>query len=357
MRRLLPCLCTLLLLASCAQPAKPEEAQFFAMDTVMAVTAYGSRAADCVTAVEQQVNHLDALWSRTRADSEISQINLHAGDATAADLSPETARLLQNAADAYEHSGGAFNPLMAPIMDAWGFTKDAYRVPSREELTSLLPLTVDLPVLGYDSPDFTHATASLPHSGQELDLGGIAKGQAAAMLMDVFRGHDITSALLALGGNITAVGTKPDGSPWTVAVKDPRNTDEYLCVFPLTDRTCATSGGYERFFTAAEAGVEGDATLYHHIIDPQTGYPAESGLASVTVVSDDPLLTDIYSTACYVMGAEAALDRWSRSDGDFAEFDLILVTDENHVYVTEGLEQNFDFRGEQNGYTYEIIRR
>ena len=130
------------------------------------------------------------------------------------------------------------------------------------------------------SVDTEASAASLARAGMEVDLGAVAKGFAAREAEAAIRDAGGTSAMLDLGGNVTVIGAKEDGSPWRVAVKDPRDTGSYLCVLALTDVTLSTSGGYERYF-------EEDGVRYHHIIDPETGYPADSGLLSVTVVSAD----------------------------------------------------------------------
>ena len=127
------------------------------------------------------------------------------------------------------------------------------------------------------SVDTEASAASLARAGMEVDLGAVAKGFAAREAEAAIRDAGGTSAMLDLGGNVTVIGAKEDGSPWRVAVKDPRDTGSYLCVLALTDVTLSTSGGYERYF-------EEDGVRYHHIIDPRTGYPAENGLISVTII-------------------------------------------------------------------------
>ena len=141
----------------------------------------------------------------------------------------------------------------------------------------------------------------------------------------------MTSGLVNLGGNAQVLGTKPDGSLWRVAVQSPDAEDEYLGVLETKDKAIITSGGYERYF-------EKDGVTYHHIIDPSTGYPAENGLISVTIVSADGTLADGLSTSLFVMGKDKAVDYW-RTHSD--EFDMILLTDDEQLYVSEGIKDSF----------------
>ncbi len=342
MKRLFCLSFCLILLAGCAPTVGQagNTVQFFAMDTVMSVTAFDGKEG-AAEAVQTLVDELDAALSRTREDSELSRLNSSAGTGGAVRLSDPVYRLLEQAAALSRRTKGAFDPSIAPVMDAWGFTREENRVPGDEELRMLLPL-VDTGALRLEE-----GTALLPASGMAIDLGAIAKGfagdEASALLTTEY---GVTSALVSLGGNITAIGKKPDGSGWRVAVRDPADAESYLCILTLSDKTVSTSGGYERFF-------EQNGVTYHHIIDPDTGYPAQSGLKSVSVVSSSGTTADALSTALFVMGEEDALALWRASD----DFETVLVRDDGTVLVTEGLENGFDFQGEHNGYTYEIVRR
>lgn len=341
MKRSISLLLCLLLLAGCASTAENtgDVQQFFAMDTIMNIAVYDGDdgAADAARAL---VDQLDAALSRTRENSEISLLNDSAGSGTWIALSDPVYDILVDAVALSKRTGGAFDPTIAPVMDAWGFTKEEYRVPGADELSGLLPL------VNASAIQLKDGSALLPEVGMAIDLGAIAKGYAGDQVLSVLTGYGVTSALVALGGNITAVGKKTDGSNWRVAVRDPSNEDSYLCVLLLTDKTVSTSGGYERYF-------EQDGVTYHHIIDPDTGYPANSGLKSVSVVSSSGVTADALSTALFVMGEEKALDLWRASD----DFEAVLVRDDGVVLITEGLENAFEFQGESNGYTYEIVRR
>jgi len=339
MKRLLPALGALLLLCACAP--KQEQAQFFAMDTVMTVTFYGKGAEGAVAAVRSEVNRLDKLWSRTDEGSEVSALNACAGGGTWVPLSEETVELLGVAQKVAVRSGMAFNPLMAPVSDAWGFTGEEQRVPGQSELEELLPLTEQSFTLGPRS-------GRLAQAGQALDAGGIAKGMAGDRCAQLAREFDVTGGILDLGGNITTVGGKADGTPWVIGVKDPTDPEKQLCAISVGEVTCATSGAYERYF-------EADGERYHHILDPATGYPARSGLLSVTAVSPQGAAADAWSTACFVLGAEKALELW-REDRADCGLELILTCEDGTVYVTGGLEEGFQALGEEAGWRYEFVR-
>lgn len=332
-----------LLCAGCgASQEAPASLQFFSMDTVMTVTAYGEQGEEAVQAARDAVNRLDGLLSRTDPDSQISQLNAHAGDGTAVEVDGDVAELLTFAQSVSRQLPGDFDITIAPVMDAWGFTTEERHVPTAEALSAALAL-VDSSRLEVDQ---AASTARLLQAGMEVDLGAVAKGFAAGEAEEALREAGVERATLDLGGNVTVIGTRPDGDPWRVAVKDPQNTDSYLCVLGLEDVTLSTSGGYERYFE--EGGVR-----YHHIIDPKTGYPADSGLLSVTVVTANHVLADALSTALFVAGPEEALDFWRGRD----DFELVLCTDGGHIIVTEGLEDSFQLYDEDGGYTYEIARR
>lgn len=322
----------LLLLAACAGPESWER-EILAMDTVMKLTIYGENAPQAGEAAVDRIQELEGLLSVTREDSEIYAAN-HTGSAQ---LSPDAAALLARALALCRETGGALDVTIYPVVRAWGFTTGAYRVPDDGELTALLE-RVDYRQAALEGDRLT-----LPE-GVELDLGAVAKGYTGDQLMALLAREGITSAIVELGGNVQALGAKPDGSPWRVALQAPEGG--YAGVLEIVDKAVVTSGGYQRYF-------EQDGEIYWHIIDPAQGRPARSGLQSVTIVADEGTLCDGLSTALFVMGREEALDFWRTRD----DFECVLISEDNTVAVTEGLEESFSLYGDWEGRALEIIRR
>lgn len=292
----------------------------FAMDTAMTLTAYGDDANAAVSAAQKEIFRLDALLSIIGQNSEIAKLNA----THTFDVSDDTENLLMRAAEVSESTGGLFDITISPIMDLWGFRTDQYKVPDSSQLATLLK-EVDYTKVSIDDGKVT-----LP-ADIKIDLGGIAKGYASDRVMDIFRAHGITSGIITLGGNVQALGQHPEGRPWNVAIVDPFNADQTFATVQIEDKAAVTSGGYQRYFT--EGGI-----TYHHIIDPRTGYPADSGLVSVTIISADGTLADGLSTSLFIMGLEDASDYW-RAHRD--QFDAVLVTADGTAYVTEDLVGSF----------------
>ena len=230
------------------------------------------------------------------------------------------------------------------MLDAWGFTKDEHHVPSADELAALLGHTGRDQVTLKETAD-GYAVTLL--DGTQLDLGGIAKGYAADLLRAQLEEEGVTSATLDLGGDVFVMGRKSDGTDWRIAVKNPADTESYLGVVSAADKFIVTSGVYERYFE--ENGVR-----YHHIIDPETGSPAESGLVSVTVLCENGAWADALSTACFVLGTDGALALRNALSAQGTDFELILVTDDDRVLYTGGLADAFT-PNDESGYTYEAL--
>ena len=302
----------------------------------MTLTAYGESSAAALDAAEETLLALDAKLDRHKESSLVSALNRD-GRAEDAELAALTDAALRVGA----LSDGAFDPTVAPLLDAWDFTGDAPRVPTETELASLLAC------VGMENITVVGDTITL-QNGAQLDLGGIAKGYAGDRVRTVLAERGIESAVIDLGGDVGLLGKKPDGSDWRIAVKDPAEPSRFLGVLTAADTFVVTSGIYER-------GFEENGVRYHHILDPKTGRPAESGLVSVTVVCTDGAWADALSTACFVLGEEKSLalrETLAAEKGNRIE--LIFVTDDGRVRYTDGLSGRFA-PSEEGEYRYEVI--
>lgn len=329
---------TALSLTGCGQ--KAETLELFAMDTYMTLTASGSDAADVLAQAAQTINALESSLSRTIGSSEVSRLNRD-GSAVWDD---DAAQLLSWALEYSEQTDGAFDITIAPLVELWGITSDSPRVPSQAEIDALLPL------VGYEHVHQSEFCSISLDEGCAVDLGGIAKGYASDCAAVLFHRSALTGGCANLGGNVYVYGTTAQNKPWSVAIQDPADSEGYVCTLSLSDAFVVTSGGYQRYFTAP------DGTVYQHILDPKTGYPVQSDLTSVSVVTrggfgGQGTRADAYSTALYVMGEQAAVDFW-RSQS--MSFDMVLVTTDGRVVYTPGLADCFT-ESEGSGYVYQPL--
>lgn len=314
-RILLACISALLLCAlGCGRKADTYETALFAMDTYCTIEAYGKGAEAAAASAAGELKRLDALFSIGLPDSDTARINAAGGGPVR--MAKDTAALIDTALAVSAETGGAFDISIGPVVRLWGFYDEVQRVPAEDAVRAALS-KVDYRRLALDGM-YLHTGA-----GQSLDFGGVAKGYAADRMAEVLTASGAEGALISLGGNVQAVGARPDGAPWRIAVRDPFDEDAVLGVVEAMDCAVVTAGSYQRYF-------EAEGRRYHHIIDPRTGYPAESGLVSVTVIADSGARADALSTALFVLGPERAAAAW-RSAGDF---DMILITDRHEIYYS-----------------------
>ena len=304
----------------------------FAMDTYMTVTAYGKNAENGVNKAVDEINRLETVLSAEKQESDIYKLN-ETGSGT---LSTDTKNIVSRALEINKTTNGAFDISIYPLMVKWGFTTQKYNVPSKNEISKLLK-DVDSSKIIFDEKS---GNIKLKEN-MKIDLGGIAKGYTSSRVMQIFKECGVTSGLVSLGGTVQALGTKTDGTAWQIAIENPDKSSDYIGVVSVKDKAVITSGGYERYF-------EKNGKTYHHILDPETGYPAESGLKSVTIVSDDGTLADALSTSLFVMGKEKALDYWHEHKN---EFDTVLVEDNGDITITGGLEKIF-----KSNFKFDIVK-
>lgn len=315
--------------------AKKSSDSFFAMNTYMTFTVYGGESEEIIAEAEERAAALEKIWSVTDKNSEIYKINNSSGAPVA--VSDETIELIEFSLEMSAETGGAFDPTIYPVLTSWGFTAGENKVPSEEELSEALKKTgcANIDISG------NHVTAD---NGAMLDFGGAAKGFTGDILTEFLRSRGVSSALLDIGGNIQAIGTKLDGSLWKIGLRNPFS-EGILGTLEISDTAVVTSGNYERFF------VDSDGRIYGHIIDPKTGYPVDNGLMSVTVIGGEGKVCDVLSTALFVMGRDKAIDFY-QSNGDF---DMILVTADKEIYITSGISDSFTLNEELEGMRISLI--
>ncbi len=332
-------LCALLIIFSitgCAGTEKSSEAQIFAMDTVMSLTVYGDKREAALKAASEKVNALDAQLSVTKSDSEVSRLNASAGSFT--QVSDTVSTQLKASLSVSERSGGAYDITILPLMNLWGFDTDKAHLPSEAEIAAAKAL------VDYKKIEISGSSVKLAQ-GTSLTLASIAKGYTSQTLMDMFRGMGVKSAVVSLGGNVQTLGNKPDGSKWRVGIQDPRNTASFIGVLEMGETAVVTSGGYQRYF-------DENGKRYHHILDPKTGYPADNGLISVSIICPDGTLADALSTTLFVLGKDGAIEYWLSYGG----FEMILVTNDGKVTVTDGLKGGFSL-ADKSAYTLDFVSK
>lgn len=234
-----------------------------------------------------EISRIERLLSKYNPESEVSKLNKF-GTLKA---SPETFYVIKKAKEFYSLSNGAFDITVAPLMEIWGFTSKQYSLPSEEKIKEALKLVGSNKIILHDNS----FVIQFKTSGMKIDLGAIAKGYAVDCAIEKIKKHGIKDCLINAGGQIYCLGDKY-GKPWRVAIRNPRE-DGLVNYLKLKDRAISTSGDYEQYFTKGKK-------RYAHIINPKTGYPAESSIASVTVIAMDGLTADALSTSIFVLGKE-----------------------------------------------------
>ena len=276
--------------ASCSE--KKYSKSDFCLNTYVTVTAYGKNASKAVDDAFKEFERIENMLSPYIETSEISRIN-SAGANESVTISKECADIIKKALRVCRITNGAFDITVKPLVDLWNVTDpDTKTVPSDEDIQKARA-KVD-----YRKVSVFGNTVSISADCMQIDLGGAAKGYCADRACEIMKKYNIKNALIDLGGNIYALGKNENGEKWKVGIQDPeKKRGEYITAIELSDETCVTSGSYERYF-------ESNGKIYHHIMDPKKGFPAESEFKSVTVISKNSFEADMLSTAIFVTGAE-----------------------------------------------------
>ena len=308
------------------------------LNTAVQITIYDSQDKalldDCLALCDKY----ELIFSRTNEKSELYKLN-HRKDVSDGDfstdgqttpypvsgtadtwhISEDLAALLSEGLDITKESDGAFDIAIAPLTSLWDFTAEDPRVPDDAAIQKALPLCSSDGVT-IDGQDIT-----LPSDDIQFDVGAIAKGYIADRLKDFLMKKGVKSAIINLGGNVLCIGSKPDGTPFKIGIQKPfADRNETEAVMDITEKSVVSSGIYERCFKQ-------DGKLYHHILNPQTGYPYDNGLISVTIISDQSVDGDALSTTCFALGLEDGL-KFAEKKGVQAVF----ITEDYELHYTDG---------------------
>lgn len=310
-----------------AQEQVPKTLDTYAMDVVVQQTVYGDNAQTALEEASRAVNELDALLSWRQETSDIAKVNRATGG-TAIPVDARTFQVLQTALDVAAKTNGVFDPTVLPVSSLWDFDSELHQVPDAQTVQSFLP------DVGYQnlSLDSNASTVTLAHSENALDLGAVGKGAGCDAAVQAYEQAGIQYGVVAVGGSIGVYGNPPAGKPCVISVQNPDVQDSdpaVLGTFPLQSGFVSTSGTYIKTF-------QQDGVVYHHILDPKTGFPVQSDLISVTVVCQNGTLSDALSTACLSLGIEQSLPLLEQYQAS------AIFVDHNHlVTVTGSLKGSF----------------
>ena len=303
----------------------------FALDTVCTVTVYdidGKEAEELLDGVFEEIAGYEDMMSRTREGSDIYRIN-HA-EGKPVEVSAETAEVISMGLDMSRLSGGRFDITVGRLAELWDFNSEDPEVPDADDIAEAVSSA------GYEKVHVDGLTVRVDDPETHIDLGGIAKGYIADRVGEYIEENGSRSAVINLGGNVVTIGERPDGTPWNIGVERPySDRDEIIGAVEVKDAAVVTSGIYERMFR--EGG-----RIYHHILDPETGYPAETDLEAVTLRADKgcSAMCDGFSTICIMLGKDDALAFIEHMQEIYPEMGLeaAFIDKNDDIVQTEGMD-------------------
>jgi thiamine biosynthesis lipoprotein len=298
------------------------------LHTFVEIKAYGKKARDAIEEAFSEMERVNVLLNNYDPDSEVSEINRHAGR-NPVQVSPETMEALQLAVKYGDISGGAFDITIGPLLKLWGFAQDNPGLKGKGpdgDAVRKAKFLVDyhaLELTMVKKGNRTLRTAQLKKSGMWIDVGAFTKGYVADRAVAVLKRRGIKNALISAGGTICAIGTKQDSSPWKVGIRHPRKEDSFLTIISLTDRTVSTSGDYEKFYKKNDRRRT-------HIIDPRTGMPVEK-VQAVTVIARKGFESDALSTALFILGPDEGI----KLVNSLADVEALIVSHEGRIVLSK----------------------
>lgn len=319
----------LCLMSSC-HPFKEEPISYTALklNTVVKVTIYDSVDPSLAKEAVALCDDYDNLFSRTNENSEIYKLN-HSLLPTDADgyatVSPETFELLSIGVKYGSLSNDSFTIAIEPLTSLWDFSSGSCTIPDHNEILSVLPYLSTNRIL-FREP----CQIRLADTNTGVDLGGIAKGYIADKIAVFLKNHHVENAIINLGGNVLVMGNKGN-QPFTIGIQKPfASQGEYLASLQVSDKSIVSSGIYERYF-------EKDNILYHHILNPHTGYPYDNGLIGVTIITDSSTDADALSTTCFSLG----LDEGMALVEDMDNVDAMFIDSNNQLHFSSKFEEKY----------------
>ncbi|HUX19952.1 MAG TPA: FAD:protein FMN transferase [Spirochaetia bacterium] len=316
-----------LVLVGCAgNQAKPESKTDFVLDTACTITIYDKAPQDTLTKAFDLLRHVNSTMTIDGTDSELIDVNNAAG-LHPVEVSADTYGVIKDGLYYSRLTDGAFDITVGPLVKLWGIGRGGDSVPPQAKIREALSL-VDYRNVALD--DATHSVY-LKRKGMVIDLGGIAKGYAGEAVEELLQKGAVRHAIVDLGGNIIAIGTKVDGSLWRIGIQDPdRARGSYIGVVSVENKAVVTSGKYERYFVYK-------GKRYHHILSTKTGFPVENGIASVTIISANSTTADALSTSLFLLGVQKGISLIDSID----QTEAIIVTEDKKIYVSGGLNEKF----------------
>ena len=305
-------------LNGCTVPPKSESLTMTGtyFDTVVQIEVWGADQ-EIMEHCRQMCEDYEQMLSATIETSEISRINNAGGEPV--EVSDETAGLIEEGIKYGDISDGQFDITIAPATDLWNFTDNEEKIlPDPDELAEAVTH------IDYHCIKVEGNTVTLTDPEARIDLGGIAKGYIADRLKEYLKDEGIEHALIDLGGNMLTLGRRYDGNDFRIGIQKPfADTGTAMAVVSVNDKSVVTSGDYERYF-------EKDGVIYHHILDPDTGYPVQNDLDQVTIISDQSVDGDALSTTCFAMGLEDGLELIRSLDG----IEAVFVTKDGEMHTS-----------------------
>ena len=345
--------CPMLLFTGCqnttgtstATEKEPISISSIKLNTAIQITIYDSQDKSLLDDCLALCDRYELIFSRTNENSELYKLNHRISDSAVSNQTIETqttpyqvngttntwhiseylAALLSQGLSITRESDGAFDIAIAPLTSLWDFTAEDPKVPDDAAIQKALPLCSSDGVT-IDGQDIT-----LPSDDIQFDVGAIAKGYIADRLKDFLVKKGVNSAIINLGGNVLCIGSKPNGTPFKIGIQKPfADRNETEAVMDIAGKSVVSSGIYERCFKQG-------GKLYHHILNPQTGYPYDNGLISVTIISDQSVNGDALSTTCFALGLKDGL-KFAEKKGVQAVF----ITEDYELHYTDGFQDEIN---------------